>query len=234
MMKKSMSSFIFVIFQFFIFISVESKEFNYFFTKGHEEWNGDFGDYNVGEEAFFELAWGWSNIPKQLPIDEQPKGIFLSGNNHSDDLFMFIKRKIKGLRPNTKYDLFFLVTIEDNIYPGQIGVGGSPGESVYFKVGASKKEPKKVADGSIYRLNVDIGEQSQSGKNTLVVGDLANPLVDPMDPQYEPKTFTNTIPLKAKTDSHGHLWIFVGTDSAFEGPTLYYISQVSLIAKRID
>jgi hypothetical protein len=219
---------------FFSFSSVKAKEasFNFNFSTGYDGWIGDFADYFVGQEAFFELAWGWSNIPQRLPVEEQLKGMFLSGNNHSDDLVMFIKRQLEGLKPNTTYDLTFFVTIQDNIPPGQFGIGGSPGESVYVKVGGSKKQPVKVAEGPIYRLNVDIGFQSNGGKNAIVVGNLANPLVNPDDPQYEPKSLTNEIPLRVKTDQKGRLWVFVGTDSAFEGSTLYYISNISVIAKR--
>lgn len=217
----------------FSLISSETLNFDFTFSTSNDGWVGDFADYEVGQESFFELAWGWSNIPQNLPPEDQLKGMFLSGNNHSDDLFMFIKRQINGLKPNTCYELTFLVNIQDNIPPGQFGIGGSPGESVFFKVGASKIEPEKVAKGPIYRLNVDKGNQSQGGKNAIVVGNLANPLVDPDNPQYEPKSFMNEIPLKVRTDHLGRLWLFVGTDSGFEGSTIYYIDHISVSAKPI-
>jgi hypothetical protein len=210
---------------------VHGKEFHYTFFKGTRGWEGDFADYPVGEENLFELSWGWSNLPAPISLFSPPlkEGIFLSGNNHSDDLFMFIKKQIKGLHPFTKYDLFFQVTIQNNIPPGQFGIGGSPGESVYFKVGASTIEPEKVGS-QFYRLNVDKGEQSQGGKNAMTVGDLANPLVDPNNPTYQPKQFSNAVPLTVRTDCRGRLWLFVGTDSGFEGPTLYYIAQIIVSA----
>jgi hypothetical protein len=211
---------------------LNSEEFNFdfIFSKSNEGWVGDFADYDQSQEAFYELAWGWSNLPTELPLDGQilKKGIYLSGNNHSDDLFMFIKRQIEGLKPDTLYELSFIVTIENNIPAGQIGIGGAPGESVFFKVGASRKEPKKVAEKGIYRLNVDKGNQSQKGKNAVVVGDLSNPLVNPSDLSYQPKHFTNEVPLKLKTDHKGRLWVFVGTDSGFEGLTHYYIASISI------
>jgi hypothetical protein len=187
----------------------------------------------VDQEAFFDLSWGWTNLPSSLLWNGKllNKGMFLSGNNHSDDLFMFIKRRIEGLKPHTCYELTFSVAIEDNIPPNQIGIGGSPGESVYFKVGASKKEPKRVQEENIYRLNIDKGNQALGGKNALVVGNLANPLVNPSDPSYQPKYFVTETPLSVKTDHEGRLWLFVGTDSGFEGPTNYYIVAISVTAK---
>jgi len=218
-------------------LEATSKKFAFDFATSNQGWQGDFSDYPVGEEAFFELEWGWANLPVPLSFKNilLSKGMFLSGNNHSDDLFMFIRRKITGLQPNTPYDLTFHVLIENNIPPGQFGIGGSPGEDVFFKVGAANIKPHKVNVNGFYQLNVDKGEQSQGGKNAIVVGDLANPLVNPNDPQFEPKSFTNKgNSLRVKTDCKGNLWLFVGTDSGFEGPTLYYIAHISVRAQKIS
>jgi hypothetical protein len=216
-------------------MEAKSTYFNFDFSVNNQGWQGDFSDYPIGEEAFYELSWGWTTLPAALSFDGHilTQGMVLLGNNHSDDLFMFIKRQIEGLKPNTFYDLTFGVLIENNIPPGIIGIGGSPGEGVYFKVGAATIEPQKVDVNGIYRMNVDKGEQSQGGKNAIVVGDLANPLVNPLNPQFEPKEFTNEgNPLRIKTDSKGRLWLFVGTDSGFEGSTLYYIAHIAVRAQR--
>lgn len=222
-----------LIFQLCLSFSLLSKEmaFDFNFEQGHAGWVGDFADYDVDQEAFFELGWGWTTLPTQLDFNGTllKKGLLLTGNNHSDDLFMFMKHRIEGLKPNTHYHVTFTVVIENDIPPDQFGAGGSPGESVFFKVGASKREPKKVAKGSIYRLNIDKGNQSQDGKYAVVVGDLANPLVDPSNPTYQPKQFVNEIPLKVRTDHKGRLWLFVGTDSGFEALTTYYIAHISVI-----
>ena len=114
------------------------------------------------------------------------KGLFISGNNHSDDLFMFLKRQIVGLKPNTLYTLAFEATLESNIPPGSFGIGGSPGESVYVKIGASSQEPQKIAKAGFYFLNVDKGNQAQGGADAIVTGSLANPQVAPQNPQYLP------------------------------------------------
>lgn len=96
-------------------------------------WKGDFTDYPVGEEQFYELAWGWENLP--LVIDGKfDKGLYLSGNNHSDDLFMFVKYPITGLKPMTTYIIHFAsVIIESNAPAGRVGIGGAPGESIFLK-----------------------------------------------------------------------------------------------------
>jgi len=219
-------------------IEATSTQFDFNFSEGTQKWQGLFVDYPVGEAAFFELEWGWSNLPTELTLPNGQvlsKGIFLSGDNRSDDLFMSIKHQVGGLKPNTTYDLIFDVLIENDVAPSQAGIGGSPGESVYFKVGASKKQPRRVVDAAgYYRLNVDKGNQGEGGGNAIVVGDLANPLVNPEDPTFEPKQFTNEgNPLRMRTDDKGRLWFFVGTDSGFEGSTLYYIAAISVSAKLV-
>jgi hypothetical protein len=210
--------------------AVDTTVFNFNFLTDNNHWIGDFADYPAGDESFYQLAWGWQNLPTPLPLANTAltKGMLLSGDNRSDDLFMFIKRQVKGLKPLTTYLINFAVTIENNVPPGTFGIGGSPGESVYFKVGASSVEPKKVNQEGFYLLNVDKGEQSQGGKNALVIGDLANPLVDPLNPLYEPKEMVSPASLEVQSDAKGRLWLFVGTDSGYEGSTNYYVAEVKI------
>lgn len=205
------------------------KEFD--FSNSDHGWVGDFSDYPIGEESFFELDWGWETLPVEIKISgkEIKKGLFLSGNNHSDDLFMFAKRKVPGLEPNTLYHLQLDVWIESNIPSGlSIGIGGSPGKSVFFKVGASREEPKKVPRNNYYLMNVDKGNQSIGGKNAIVVGDLENLSPDPYDSTYFPKWLKTEVPLQVQSDPQGCIWIFLGTDSGFEGATKFYIAKVTL------
>lgn len=205
-----------------------NSDFNFNFSKGHDGWVADFADYPVGEEVFYELNWGWTTLPYPLPENE--KGMVLSGNNHSDDLMMFIKRQVEGLEPNTEYDLTFNVTIESNVPVGQFGVGGSPGEDVFFKVGASAQEPLKQVKRNYYRLNIDIGCQGNGGNDGVIIGHLANPAVDSENPTYMPKEMSTTQSFKAKTDENGRLWLLVGTDSGFEATSRYYIANISVSA----
>lgn len=202
------------------------------FPVDSDHWEGDFADYPVNTEKFYELSWGWDNLP--ISVESQngrslEKGLFLAGNNHSDDLFMFVRRKIKGLQPNTWYAANYSILIESNVPARSVGIGGSPGESVHLKVGASTIEPKKVAVNGYYHLNVDKGNQAQGGESAIVIGDLANETVDPDHPAYLPKKlYTNKDFLLVKSDSEGDLWIFIGTDSGFEGVTKFYLAQVIL------
>src|SRR5688572_29041821 len=116
-------------------ISVFSVSFD--FNQSDEGWRGDFSDLpsNEDDSGFYELKYAFTDLPANLGVR---KGIMLSGNNHSDDLFMFIKKKITGLSPNTSYTLVFEVELASNAPKGSVGIGGSPGESVFLKAGASE------------------------------------------------------------------------------------------------
>jgi hypothetical protein len=99
-------------------------------------WTSNFADYPAGQETFYELASSHTTLPTSL--GQNRKGIKISGNNHSDDLFMFVTKKFTGFEPNTRYELDFEVTIGTDVHSDCSGIGGSPGNSVYVKAGASK------------------------------------------------------------------------------------------------
>jgi len=212
---------------FSVFAATPANTTKFTFEASSQQWVGDFTDYPEGQEQFFQLAWGWENLPASQAGFK--KGIFLAGNNHSDDLFMFIKTPVTGLIPNTTYAVTISVNFASNVPEGLSGIGGSPGESVYFKVGASTEEPKKIMRKGSYILNVDKGNQARGGKNAVVVGNLANPLVNPEQPQFAPKQVGNTDePIVVQSDETGKIWVFVGTDSGFEGTSKYYIGDVDI------
>ena len=148
---------------------------SYDFSQSEEGWKADFVDLPVNAEdsSFYELKYNYTNLPPNLGTQ---KAIMLSGNNHSDDLFMFIKGKVTGLNPNTSYTLVFEVELASNAPKGSVGAGGAPGESVYLKAGASEIEPVKNVQGDRYVLNIDKGNQSEAGSNATVLGDIATPL----------------------------------------------------------
>lgn len=199
-------------------------EFLFDFAQNAEGWTGDFADYPVGEEEFYELEFGHDTLPE--PLDQNQMAIKQSGNNHSDDLFMFMKRKVNGLEPNTVYYITFTVEFATNVPDGTMGVGGSPGESVYLKAGATATEPQKVKDGdNFYRMNIDKSNQAQSGEDMVVIGDFSN---DTDQDVYTLKTVTNESPFGAATDENGNLWLIIGTDSGFEATTTIFYNSVKV------
>ena len=204
------------------FNKTEPVDFFFDFAQGAEGWTGGFADYPVGEEAYYELVFEHDTLPELL--DQNQFSLKLSGNNHSDDLFMYIKRKVSGLKPNTVYYINFTVEFATNVPDNMVGVGGSPGESVYIKVGATTTEPKKEKDGdNYYRMTIDKSNQSQSGEDMVVIGDFSN---DTNHEGYILKTVDNKSPFGAATDENGNLWLIIGTESGFEATTTIYYNSV--------
>jgi len=207
--------------------SVVAKEFNYQFESDKEGWFGDFSDYPLGAEDFYQLSYEYTVLPE--PLDDTKGSLLLSGNNHSDDLFMFIKKKISGLTPNATYDVTFDIEFASNVADGIVGIGGSPGEGVTIKAGSTQIEPMKVLDiNDMYRMNIDKGNQSNSGKDMIVIGDFSN---DTWENVYTLKSVTNDTPFIVQADTNGELWLIVGTDSGFESTTSIYYSRIKVVFK---
>ena len=163
------------------------------------------------------------------------KGFYLSGNNHSDDLFMFLKRKLgtaQGLKANTEYLVRFDITFDSNVPTGCGGIGGSPGESVYLKAGASAAEPNRaVDDENHYRMTIDKGNQALNGRDASNAGNIDNGEncdTAGSDPEYRSVRKTHVHTTRVKTDAQGNLWLIVGIDSGFEGTTALYFQSINV------
>lgn len=186
-------------------------------------WTGDFADYPAGEESFYELSYTHDKLPE--PLDQTAKGIRISGNNHSDDLFMFIKKQVTGLIPNQQYTVQIEIELASNEIKGSLGVGGSPGESVIVKSGLTAIEPVKTLDAATnyYRMNIDKSNQSNSGEDMKVLGDISNGTE-----KNEYTLIKRTGTFTGKADKDGNAWIVIGTDSGYEATTTLYYTQVKV------
>ena len=205
------------------------------FNESITGWKAGFADYPGGEEDFFELDSGHANLPAAL--DTSRRGFKLTGSNRSDDLFMFITKKVDGLEPNTRYDFRFKVTFGTNAQNNCMGIGGSPGNSVWIKVGAKKDEPKAVNDGAGFLLlNWDKGNQAAGGSDAIIAGDFANrqecSTTDVVETYLKKTLITEKGAYTTVSDDKGSLWLLVGTDSGFEGATTIYFMELEVAATK--
>ena len=205
------------------------------FSMGQQGWTAGFADYPVGQEAFFELESDYRPLPP--PLDTSQHALYISGNNHSDDLFMYYTGRHTGLQPTTRYLVRFSVEFATNAPSGCAGVGGSPGESVYVKAGASELEPDKVVVNGYYRMNISKGEQSTSGEDAITLGDVANSVTCGEGvPRWELKDLSSVNRVEVTTGTMGDVWLLVRTDSGFEATSsLYYtrfVASFSPVRKR--
>lgn len=197
------------------------------FEEGVAGWTGDFADYPTSKsEEDMSLVFDRRPLPGE--VDASGHGLYLSGRNLSDDLFMFLEREVSGLVPNTWYQVHAEADLASNAPSDCAGIGGPPGEAVYLKVGASAVEPEPVVEDGDYRMNVDKGNQSTGGEHTDVIGNVANGVNECSDTPYRMITRSTEEPLVLETDSSGSLWVFIGTDSGFEGTTSLYYHRISV------
>lgn len=186
-----------------------------------------YADYpnSEGVEEFYEFQHSYGEVP----VDGAGNGIFISGNNHSDDLFMGYVKRLDGFAPARTYRFNVSFKLATNVESNLVGVGGSPGEGVTVKCGVTPTEPVVMLDGTgehaYFRLNIDAGRQSNSGKDMAVVGDMAKS-ANIRPGEYEFKTFEASFDTAANV--LGEVYLIIGTDSGFEATTSYYLDDISV------
>lgn len=208
----------------------------YTFDENLEGWDGCFAELPVDyEEDIYRLEFGYEQLPQELGLER--RSLYISSNNASDDVFMFIKRQVgqlEGLEPHTTYQVRYELDLATNAPTGAVGIGGPPGEAVYVKVGASLEEPQRVDVDGFYEMNIDKGGGNKSeGRNALLIGNIAKKSPE-YNYDYEIKTLDNLYrPLEITTDESGKLWLLAGTDSGFEGTTSLYYTSVKVFLTKV-
>lgn len=215
-------------------MSSQAIHLRFSFASDAQGWIAGFADYPVGQEEFFELKSGIEPLPPDLKLTGN--GFMLHGNNHSDDLFMFLKRRLgpaEGVVANAEYRFHFTLIFASDAPSGAAGIGGAPGESVFLKAGASTIEPLAVAVNDFYVMNVDKGNQAQGGPAASTAGNIANGRPADQPPVYVMLRKEHEHPHNIRADDQGSLWLLIGTDSGFEGPTRLYYREFLVDMQRV-
>ena len=210
------------------------------FASGTDGFTADFADYKPGQELGKEGINFVSEVRRLPPPLDNRFGLLVGGTNRSDDLFMYISRPVTGLVPGQLYRVNVVIVFATNAPAGCIGVGGAPGESVYLKAGATAAEPSKRIVDDLVEISIDKANQAQSGRELIVIGNLAGGAGTCTAPEYRLKTLSTAAPeqigappppadaLRVTADAAGRLWIVIGTDSGFEARTeIYFIEGVA-------
>jgi hypothetical protein len=160
-------------------------------------------------------------------------GLRISGVNLSDDLFMYLKRNLTGLAANTTYLLDVTAVLATNASSDCIGGGGAPGTGVLLKIGALAVEPVASPDSLGWlRMNLDKDSEDTLGTGGVdmkTAGDIGNtlPCIVGSAAPYQAKTLTLS-GFSVTSAADGTLWLILGTDSGFEGPTTLYYDRISI------
>lgn len=203
----------------------DAKIFTYDFSMSQDDWIGGFSDHHPLFSSDYDLLFLRATLP--APLNTSKYALKIGGTNRSDDLFMFIKRKITGLDPNKTYRVRFDVEFASDTPTNLVGVGGSP-DAVYMKAGATLQEPVSdyMAHENTFRMNIDHGNQSQDGADMYNIGTIG---VGRNTTQYTLISRNNKSRLfPITTDSNGEVWVIIGTDSGYESRTELYYNKITL------
>ncbi|HYF67057.1 MAG TPA: hypothetical protein VD884_02925 [Ohtaekwangia sp.] len=224
-MRRSSAIFIFCLISFGC-VPDEQEHFHitslsFDFNEGLNDWEADFTDYPVSSDYDQESDYQWLSEYTQVPAYlGSGSAIKLSCNNVNGDVFMFLKKKITGLRPSTSYNVVFEIELASNAITGR---------GVILKAGARNVEPKKVVENDNYILNLDKGDHYSSGTDLIAIGDIGStiPVAD-----YNPSVTGNSSsgePFICQTNKDGEIWLIVGTESGYEGITTVYYEKINVV-----
>lgn len=190
--------------------------YSYDFSQGQQGWLAGDSEYAVAMAREVNFSAGM----EVSPIPPHQMALHLFGNNVSDDLFVYVTKELTGLLPNRAYSVHVEATLISNT--GSVGGSGH-----IIKLGASTVEPSSIVvmenAAPYYRMNVDIGGSSTSGKNAVNSGDLSGT----GGPNPELLTFKTPRSVVVQSDPNGNIWLLVGVDSAFEVLTEVYLTEIT-------
>lgn len=196
----------------------------YDFSESTHGWEPGFAEYPSGpDSALFELQYAYTDQVTQPLLTK--KSVMLSGNNLNKDLFMYLRKRITRLSPNTEYTITFNVELASTCNTLTTNASGA----VYLKAGAVELEPLSVNVGGYYRINVDKGNDAVSGEHLINLGDIITPETNA---GYAVLARNNTMAnsrYTARTNENGELWLVIGTDSSLEGKTTLFYTRVAVV-----
>lgn len=203
------------------------------FANGAEGWAAGFTDFSLATAGEGLLA-GIRTMPANLGLDST--GYYIQGTNRSDDLFMFLARRLtpqNQIEPLSNYLLEYEIHFASKAPSGAIGVGGPPGEAVFVKAGASTLQPVALIDDSdTVSISIDKGNQGEGGADVGVAGNVANGRSVDEPEEYVSLTITYQHPTPIQSDASGNIWLIVGTDSGFEAATALYYQRINVKLKK--
>lgn len=194
------------------------------FNESDHAWQGGFADYpaNPEDSIKFELKHAYTD-----PVESKltKRSVMLSGKNINRDLFMYLKKKIDNLQPNTDYTITFNIELASDFNE----LSNISGGTVYLKAGASHTEPKSLIEAGSYIMNIDKGNAGSSGEDMITLGDL---LEGSSNIGYALMNRNNTMAnsrFMARTNSNGELWLIIGTDASCEGTTTVFYTRIKVV-----
>jgi hypothetical protein len=204
------------------------------FRNGSLGWEAGFADYPPATDKndVYGLRAEIRSLPPELGVSGS--GFYIQGMNRSDDLFMFLKRRLDssdGLVAGQTYQVNFTLVFASDAQTGCAGAGGAP--DIALKAGATPAEPIPLFDNSPLfpwlRMNVGKGGEGYGDLAASSTGSTANGIPCGSQPiKYVSVQRNHQHTSLVNASSRGELWLLVGTDSGFEGTTGLYYQRIDV------
>lgn len=196
----------------------------YDFRDSDHGWTADFAELPADQESAdqFQLYAAYTDDLSEASVLGR-RSFMLSGNNLNGELFMYVKRKVVGLKPNSNYTVTFNVDLASHL-----DLQTAPG-SVYLKAGATYVEPRSLIDDGYLRLNIDKGVHHASGEDMIVLGEISSEM---KSSHYLLLNMNNTMTNSryvARSSANGELWLIVGIDSGAKRTSTVFLRKIQVI-----
>ncbi len=199
-------------------------EHSYTFDADTEGWEGGFAGYPPGDTTVYELKFERTSLPESTGTGDG--ALMLSGQNASQDLFMFAKKPVTDLIQSKTYQVEFTVEYTLNFSGDTISANESSGPNLWMKIGATTVEPQAIDDGTdLLIMNIDKGDQGIGGADMVVVDEISSTGSN----EFPLKSVTNEELLYVTTDYHGQIWLIAGVESGIKSTTAVYFNSVKVV-----
>ncbi len=197
-----------------------AQSVNTTFSMDNEGWQPAYSGYPAQGEEGYELNIERNAIP--TPFSGR-NGMFFSGKNYSNRLFLFVKKEITGLEANTAYSIIFNMSIISEINPDP-----GAGDRIFVKVGAMTDRPITTQTGMVAN-NIKMGERGKSGRDMFMLGVVEKAKNTPGWGNQILHNYHQ--PLMVNTDNRGRLWLIVGFEPEMVEMPPFYLSSVRVVLR---
>lgn len=209
--------------------------FTFPFISSDQGWSGGFANYpSVPVDSIgYHLHAAHDPLAYNINTDSTRMSMYISGNSLNNQLFMFLKRKITGLKPSATYEVMFTVRLASNLPTKQPTTPATLGELTHVRIGAMPEEPVLTAVDNVYRITLGEEILDTSGTQLLTIGSVA---VTSSTKAYTMITRNNTsaTAVRATTNEAGELWLVVGTQGTASGKVTLYYTQIDVLLNQVD
>jgi hypothetical protein len=174
-----------------------------------------------------------------MPDGLKGMGFLLQGNNHSDDMDMFLVKewdKQQGILPNKEYKLYVTVDLAADAPIGAFGAGGDP-ELIILAMVTEVDPTRFVIDGQKDVRHPDL--QIFPELQTTVVGTTGVCYAQPAEDQspacpeegrirFALKKGKESSPIRIQSGKEGKFWLMIGGHSGFESLSAIYYSKIKV------